>query len=517
MELRDYLKVLRERMWIVILATVITGAVALGLSLAQKPTYQSEADLLISESNNGSSSMVDAALSGLSAQPERGLQTQVTMLEMRTIYERVIRRLDLRMRPDELEPMVKVAGAPQANVVAIKVTDVNAARAARIANTIADEYSLWVRDLARNRIRSAASTVKVQLEDARQKLADAARVSKQTNQSKITLQIAGQDYAGLSDEMRQLHVQEQMEIGPAQLVSRAAVAVGPSAPKPARNAALGIVLGFVLGVGIAFMADALDTTVKDVDEAADLVGAPVIGVVPLKKGDDAEMALSNDATSPVAEAFRNMRNSLDFINFEQNIKTVLVTSSTPGEGKSTVATNLAVGLARAGRSVVLVSVDFHRPRSAQYLRVSEHLGLSHVLTGQYDLAACLQQTSEPGLLLLASGRVPPNPSELLASPRMCAVVQQLAADTDWVILDGPPVLAVADTTAVTKWVDGVLMVVRAGKTTRDVLHRSVEMLTGVGGRVIGTVLFGVSEHGSASAAYGYSTYSSNHEPRHAKQ
>ncbi len=515
MELRQYFRVIRARKWVIILAVVVSVAAAAVASLLIPKTYEAEANLLISESGS-QSAVLDTALSGFSMQPERGLQTQVRMMRMRPAFERTIRRLDLREHPDQLIARTQVTAEGQTNVITVRVRDGNPLRAQRIANVFAAEYALWVRDFSRSRIKAAADQVESQLRDSREELVQLGEVAGKTptDRQKVALQLAAQDYAGLSEQLRQLTIREQMEVGPVQVVNRAALPASPVSPKPIRNVALATMLGLVVGLAGAFTLEALDNTVKTADEVAEIVGAPVLGIVPLtKEAEETPVAITTTGSSPVAEAFRGIRNSLDFINFEHRIKTLLITSAAPGEGKSTAAANLAVGLARAGKKVVLISVDFHRPKSATYLGLSESLGLSHVLTGQYGLEKCLQQSPETGLLVLASGKVPPNPSELLGSDRMRDLIAQLSERVDWVILDGPPLLAVADTTAVAKWVDGTIVVVRASRTQREALERSIEMLAGVGAKPVGAVLLGVADGSSATVAYGYSSYSSRKERR----
>ncbi len=502
-------------MWIIIITVVVTVVTALAVSLAQPAVYEAEANLLVSESD-ARSAFMSAAVAGFSTQPERSLQTQVRMFRMRPAFERTVRSLDLRMHPDELIAVTEISAEGQTNIITIRVRDNDPERAALIANTLAAEYAVWVRDFSRERINAAAQEVSAELDDLRAELTELGEQagSKPTERERVSLQIASQDYAALSEQLRQLQIQEQMEIGPVQVVNTAAVPESPVTPKPLRNTVLALVVGLIFGLGIVWVVETLDTSIKTGEDLAEITGAPVLGIVPLQREDIAGgVVLNRTASTPVAESFRGIRNSLDFINFEHSIKTLLVTSAAPGEGKSTVAANLAEGLARAGRRVVLVSVDFHRPKSAAYLGVGEALGLSHVLSGQYSLEACLQPTGEGGPVVLASGKVPPNPSELLGSERMGALIKQLEARADWVVLDGPPVLAVADTTAVAKWSDGVLVVARANKTAKDQLQRAVQMLAGVGAKIVGSVLLGVPDGGGGAGSYTY-TYSSYSARRH---
>ena len=187
------------------------------------------------------------------------------------------------------------------------------------------------------------------------------------------------------------------------------------------------------------------------------------------------------------------------------MKSILVTSAAPGEGKSTVAANLAAALAQAGKKVVLVSVDFRRPTTEQFFNVNNMIGLSDVLIGTHSLKAALQRPGDERLLVLTAGKMPPNPSELLGSAKMEEVVKSLEEWGDWVIIDTPPLLAVADAAAVARWVDGVLIVTQAGVSTREASKKAVELLEKVGAKITGVVVWGLDEARAGSAGYGYSS------------
>ena len=230
-----------------------------------------------------------------------------------------------------------------------------------------------------------------------------------------------------------------------------------------------------------------------------------MGTIPLEKyekGTTRRLTITEAPGSPAAESYRVLRNSLDFLNFEQNMKTLLVTSAAPAEGKSTVAGNLAASLAQAGKKTVLVSCDFRRPTTEHFFGVNNMIGLSDVLTGTHSMKAALQRPGDEQLLIMTSGKMPPNPSELLASTKMQELIESLGEWADWVIIDTPPLLAVADPAAVARWTDGVLMVTQAGKSTRDAAKKSVEMLSKVGAAIVGVVVWGIVE-GKGGPGYGY--------------
>jgi len=273
-----------------------------------------------------------------------------------------------------------------------------------------------------------------------------------------------------------------------------------------RNGALGLAVGLVFGLGMALLYEYLDNTIKSSEEAEELFGAPVLGLIPAEtydKNEKRRLTLVTHSGTAAAEAYRVLRNSLDFINFEHNIKTLLITSAAPAEGKSTVAANLAAGLAQAGKKVVLVSCDFRRPTTQQFFQVNTMIGLSDVLTGANTLKSALQRSKElANLLVLTSGKLPPNPSELLGSEKMHALIKELEEWADWVIIDTPPLLAVADGAAVARWVDGVLIVTKGGESTRDAAKKATEMLGQVGAKVIGSIVWGL-ETTSGGGGYGY--------------
>ena len=227
--------------------------------------------------------------------------------------------------------------------------------AARIANTMADEYVKSVRDARRESISAAAQEVQKRLEEAKAQILDLGKkiqLSGRTSDLDAELQIATGTYTTLAEKLETLRINEQLETGPGRVVSPAVPDAKAVAPKPLRNGILGLALGLAFGVGMAFLNEYLDNTIKSTDEAERIFGAPVLGTVPVEKGDKAHqrrLAIVESPGSSTAEAYRILRNSLDFINFQHDMRTIVVTSAAPGEGKSTVAANLATALAQAGR------------------------------------------------------------------------------------------------------------------------------------------------------------------------
>jgi receptor protein-tyrosine kinase len=507
-ELRDYLSVIRARKWVIIQAVVIVTITALAVSFLQAPVYEGQAKVLISEKDTGAA-LLGNVISEFSSQPERGLQTQVQLMQLRPLAENTIRKLGLKESPEALLKRITISAVGQTNIVTVTAKAGDARMAAMIANTMAEEFVAWSKQYKRESIKTAADEVEQRLEQSKQELLELGRkISTQGKSDELSaeLAIATGSYTTLASKLEELRIQEQLEVGSGRLVSSAVVTEEPVEPSPMRNGALGLAVGLVFGLGMAFLYEYLDNTIKSSEEAEKVFGAPVLGLIPAEKFEKDEkrrLTLVTHAGTAAAEAYRVLRNSLDFINFEHNIKTLLVTSAAPAEGKSTVAANLAAGLAQAGKKVVLLSCDFRRPTTQQFFQVNTMIGLSDVLTGANSLKSALQRSAElSNLLILTSGKLPPNPSELLGSEKMHALIKELEEWADWVIVDSPPLLAVADGAAVARWVDGVLVVTKGGESTRDAGKKATEMLGQIGARVIGTVVWGL-ESSAAGGGYGY--------------
>ncbi len=510
MELRDYIQVIRVRKWVIIQAVIIVTLTALAVSFLQPKTYEGTALVLVSEKGSSASVFGDL-LPQLSAQPERAMQTQVQLMQIRPIAEATIKKLDLQTTPDALLESITVATIGQTNLVKITATDVDPKKAALIANTVATEYVDSARAAQRASLAEAADEVQKRLDQAEADILELGRrlsASDKSEQLSAELQIATGTYTTLAEKLEQLRINERLEAGPGRVVSTAVVTTQAVSPQPLRNAVIGIAVGLVFGLGMAFLYEYLDNTIKSTEESEKIFGAPVLGTVPLdvmEKGQKRRLTIVQAPGSATAEAYRVLRNSLDFINFQHDMKSILVTSAAPGEGKSTVAANLAAALAQAGNKVVLVSVDFRRPTTEQFFNVNNMIGLSDVLIGTHSLKAALQRPGDEQLLVMTAGKMPPNPSELLGSTKMQEVINSLEEWGDWVIIDTPPLLAVADAAAVARWADGVLMVTQAAVSTREAGKKAVELLQKVGAKITGVVVWGLDEARAGSAGYGYSS------------
>ena len=518
------MKVIRAHKWLVILCVVIVTVPTVVASYFRAPTYQSEAQVLLTQQVTGAT-LMGAPQAQIVVQPAWDVATQVGVMQSRPVLEQVIRTLHLKMTPDELLSRVNVEADGQTNIVTIVVTEDSPKRAATIANTMASTYVAASQDAQRATYKATADTVDAQVTAAQLRIAGLEaylvaqqKAPKKSNeasgyQAAVELQVAKLQYQTLADKLNQLRTNQQLATGSGSILASAAADPKPVSPSPMRNGAIALVLGLVLGIGVAFLAEVIDNTIRSSEVAAEIYGAPVLGDIPIEKPSKEEgtarLTLVQHPGGPAAEAYRVLRNNLGFINFEHDMKTVLVTSAAPSEGKSTVAANLATVLSQAGKRVILVDCDFHRPVIGSFFGVTGEHGLSDALAGNVGIADVLQQPEGlERLWIVTAGTAPPNPSEMLASTELADMITTLREQADWIILDSAPLLAVADAAAVAHAVDGVLVVARVGVSTRDAARKSHEQLMNVGARIFGVVLWGLERDAVAKNQYGYNGYTS---------
>ena len=278
---------------------------------------------------------------------------------------------------------------------------------------------------------------------------------------------------------------------------------------PLRNIILGAIIGLLITGIIAFTLEYMDDTLKTPQDIANVLGLPVVGYVVNESGMDKNEGtpyVSANPRSPMAETFRTLRTNLEFASVDKSLKTILVTSPGAGEGKTTVATNLAAVMAQANKRVILLEGDLRRPRVHRALGMSNQIGLSDVFRGQLDIRDVARYSKVKDLAVITSGSLPPNPAELLGSARMGQILARLVESASVVIIDSPP-FVVTDSTVLAAKVDGVLLVMQPGKTHAEAAKTMIAQLNRAGAHVVGVVLNRVSR--KTSSYYGYYRYESD--------
>nr|WP_272955472.1 polysaccharide biosynthesis tyrosine autokinase [Pedococcus badiiscoriae] len=279
---------------------------------------------------------------------------------------------------------------------------------------------------------------------------------------------------------------------------------GPISPNPVRNIGLGVVLGLLLGFGVALLRDTFDTSIKSERDVKDAVDATIIGGITLDpEGPKNPLIVQSDPHGPRAEAFRALRTNLQFVDAANHPRSIVFTSSIPAEGKTTTTANLAISMAAAGARVCVIEGDLRRPRLLRYMGMEGSVGLTNVLIGQAALIDVLQPFGDTGIQVLGAGQIPPNPSELLGSETMSRTIRELEGMFDYVIIDAPPLLPVTDATVLSTITGGVVLVVGCGVVNSEQLSRALTSVNAVNGNVLGLVVNRIPTRGANAESYYY--------------
>ena len=298
-----------------------------------------------------------------------------------------------------------------------------------------------------------------------------------------------QIYESLLQQTREAGISGERRATNVRVVDPAETPRGPISPNLRADMTFAMVAGLVFAVGLAFGFEYLDNRVKTPQELKAHLGIPFLGMVPTVPRDRHQNPLLDGGVPPnFAEAFKSVRTNVLFSSAEDGLRSLVVTSAGPGEGKSLVASNLAVALAQAGQRVLLIDADMRRPRVHEIFGGEQEPGLSNILAGNAKSSEAIRKANTSGLWLLPAGHIPPNPAELLASRRYADFIASLSAHFDWVLLDTPPVMVVADSSIVANQSSGVVFVVRADHTSRHAVRAAVEQLEAASAHLIGSVL-----------------------------
>lgn len=458
LDLHDYVRVLR-RNWVLIVSLTLVGLLAGGAaSVLVKPTYTAETQLFVAIQNSGSAQELQQGNSFSQARVQSYVKTVTTPI----VLQAVIEDLGLEVSADRLAD--KITASTNLNTVLINITvaDTSPVQAAAIAQAVA---------------RSLVDAV------------DNLEKPKAGGDSPVSLSI----------------------ITPAEAPD------APSAPNTRLNLLIGVLVGLILGVVGAILRTALDSRIAGEVDLRRVTDAPLLGGIAFDQEAVKNPLLTQaPPQSPRAESFRQLRTNLQFANVSGRAKTILVTSSLPGEGKSTTATNLAIALAQAGQTVCLIDADLRRPMLNEYLGLDRNAGLTTVLIGKNDVNELLHPWGEDNLYVLTSGQIPPNPSELLGSQEMQHLVRRLEQVFDVVVIDAPPLLPVTDAAVLAQHVGGVLLVAAVHRIKNNELEKSLKALDLVGANLLGVVLNRLPVKGPDAYGYGYYRYEKKKEIRREK-
>ncbi|GAA1966077.1 polysaccharide biosynthesis tyrosine autokinase [Terrabacter lapilli] len=455
MELQDYLNVIRKRWMIIVAMTLVTVGLSAAYSVLAPRTYGATTQFFVSTSGDDSATALQQGNTFTQAR----VKSYSQLLDSPKVLDPVIKQVGLSTTADKLSEEVTATVPLDTVIIDVNVTSDSTVTAQRIAAAIGLVFPQTIQELERK--PGQASPVKVTV------------------------------------------------------VKDATADPVPVSPRPLRNLALALALGLMLGFGAAVLRDLLDKSIKSQRDLEEVTDGTILGAIAFDTDASAHpLIVQVDPHSKRAEAFRSLRTNLQFVDVANPPKSIVVTSSLPGEGKSTTTANLALSLAETGLKVVVIEGDLRRPRLLDYLGFEGSVGLTDVLVGRAEVDDVLQQFGRTGLRLLGAGPIPPNPSELLGSANMEQLVADLTNRFDYVLIDAPPLLPVTDAAVLSTIVDGALVVVGAGIAEREQARRALESLEQVNGSLLGLILNRVK---AQELGAGYGTYEYDYRPESERQ
>lgn len=431
MEFKQYFQLVWRWSWFIVLCAALAGMIAFGVSRTMVPIYQASTTLVVKTDVSRTESIYDAVLTS-----ERLTKIYAELPHKRPVLEAVIANLQLNIGPESLADKLRVTVNPDTLFIVLTVEDASPQQAANIANAMVMVLSGQGSELLGSRYTAANFSLNV---------VEAAQ--------------------------------------PAQM---------PIRPRPLRNALLAAIVGAMLVLGVAFLMEYLDDTVKTSQDIDRLIGVSTLAAIAPMRGWGApgKLVTVSEAHAPISEAYRALRAHIEFAAVERPIRTLVVTSSAPHEGKSTTIVNLAVVLAQAGKRIILVDTDLRRPTLHTFFRQPNAIGVTTALCqrGGTSIADHLVATGVGNLRLMPSGPLPSNPAELLGPHRMAGLIAELTAHADMVLFDSPALLAVIDATLLAGMCDATVLVVQAGSTKTDALVEAGRQLQLFGIPLLGAVL-----------------------------
>jgi capsular exopolysaccharide synthesis family protein len=489
--LADYLRMLRRSIWLIALVTLLCVAVAIAYSQLQTPSYSATAQLTVRDP--GQDVGLVGGQGGVNQLPLQAASAHAPQVTRAGVLREVKKDLKLKESLDAIRSLVSVDIDPNAYTVLITADSSDGSDAAAIANAFAEADAR----LTTSRARSGYAASAERLDD---RIAAILRSNPKANTTTAQIYLN-----------RQSTLENLAEIAePVEVSAAAQVPSTPTSPKPLRDTTAAAVIGFLLGLGLAYGRSLLDRRLRDPSEVEEVFGYPVLGR--LRGEVFGHTGSLKDAQTPKlgplepidGESFRMLRENVRYLAVDRDLRTIVVTSAVPEEGKSTVAACLAMANAAAGNRTLLVECDLRRRVLAGRFGIAEAPGLSDYLAGRNAPSDILQLVPVPGadtangsgppsLVCITAGSPPPRPADVLSSERFAGFLEKVGSAYDRVIIDCPPLLPVADTLEIVPHIDCVLMCVRLNRTTRDQAQAAHAALERLPGRPVGLVLTDFTE------------------------
>lgn len=484
------IEALRRRVGLVVLCIVLVPLAALGLSLAQEKQYTATIAILFRNPGLDQAILGHGNILFPPIDADQEAATNLRLVDLDTVDRLVGGQLGLSQ--GDVRGKINVQAQGNSNIVTVSATDHNARRAAQIANVFGAQFIAFRRDADRAKINQAVTLVEQRINELPPGGGGDIRRSL------------------LENRLTALQTLSDLQTGNAEVVQPADVPTSPSSPKIVRNTVIGGLVGVLLAFALALILDRVDRRVREPDELEDIFDLPIVGYVP-QSGSLRKEDAGPQLRGPIAEAFRMLRTTLLYFNVDKNIRSLLVTSAAPKEGKTTVSLNLACTTAAGGAKVLLLEADLRHPALRKHIGdVPDGIpGLGEIIARDLDLHSGVTrvplESSKEGrplasLDVILAGPVPPNPADLLESQRMRTLIQEAERDYDLVVIDTPPTFVVPDAVPLVNQVSGVIVVARLGVTERDTARKLREQLDNLNAPTLGLVVNSVDHW---RTRYGY--------------
>ncbi|MDJ0753049.1 MAG: polysaccharide biosynthesis tyrosine autokinase [Ardenticatenaceae bacterium] len=500
MEIQKYLALIWHWAWLIVLGVVGAAGVALLVSLNTTPVFSATAQLLIDQAAGDGSY-------GEILRNERLSATYVELIKVDPVLNETIQRLELPFTTSQLSGMVSTSAPLDTQLLNIRVVDTDAERGSEIANTLATVFVDFLAEQQGSRFETALARFDTEAEKVANEIQ---RIETEINTvvgidnptpenaallSRLETQLREQQeiYNQLFNDAQTLRIEASTQTNNVVVVENATPGKNQIRPQTLQNTILAAAVGGMIALGFIFLIDFLDNSVKSPTQVQEELGLSSIGVVSFIKSEEdspaGRLITHHAPRAPISEAFRMLRTNLEFSSIDEKIQRLIVTSPSPGEGKSTTTANLATVLAQSGNRVILIDSDLRRPSQHKIFDVPNNQGLTTaLLDSETPVSFHWQNTIVPGLRLMTSGPLPPNPAELLNSQRLSHILDDLHKEADIIIIDTPPILTVTDAAILAPKANGVVLVAQIGSTALDALAHAAQIIVKGEANLYGIVL-----------------------------
>ena len=501
LDMRQYLSLFWQWAWLFLLIAIIAGSISYYVSSRMRPFYQSSTTMLVNEAPATKATDYTSVLMS-----KQLTSTYAQMMITDPILNEVIKEVGIGNSINDLKEWISVDVIRDTQLVQVSVTTTDPEYSARIANAIVNVFAEQIQAIQIGRFVQSKAALETQLAETDKQIT---LYTDKVNQSTSADEKERLDakltqyrsiYTNLLLSYEQIRLAEAQSVSSVVQVEIATPNDTPVRPKTFLNTILAAIAGFLLSIIIIVTREAFDDTIKTPKDIIQKFQLPVLGVINRHPTTEKMPISLTEPRSPTAEAYRALRTNVNYTSVDHPLKKILITSAEPGEGKSTTISNLAVVMAQNGSRVIIADCDMRHPRLNAYFNLPNRIGMSTLFSHQEVVKSVCQPTSLPGLSVITTGPLPPNPSELMGSQVMQKILNLMGQSADIILIDTPPVLAVTDAAALAPSLDGVILVVQPGKTRMTAFRQTLEQLSQVNARVLGVVLNNVVTRGKS---YGY--------------